>query len=162
MVLPTQPIKIGRYIYMVCTTKKKRKAKLEVQSLCIDQTTLCSHIPQMQCASWCVSTLWIDTKTVFARGFWFYPANTLPRPLPHLNQTSPPYKSNFRPHLTKMCPHLSKCEDCSLHRHPSSCFQTCGTPTSQSIVRPVPFESVMIRENVGKYYHLFINLAKKP
>ena len=52
------------------TTKKK--AQLDVQSLCIDQTTLCSHIPQIQCVSWCVSTRRIDTKPVYARGFWFY------------------------------------------------------------------------------------------
>ena len=31
--------------------RHKQKAKLEMQSLCIDQTALCRHIPQMQCTA---------------------------------------------------------------------------------------------------------------
>ena len=57
----------------VGTTKKT--AKLEVQYTCIDQTTLCRHIPRIQRTAWVSSTRRIDTKTVRAWGFWFYPAN---------------------------------------------------------------------------------------
>ena len=41
-----------------------QNAKLEMQSLCIGKATPCSHIPQILCASWGVSTLRIriDTK----------------------------------------------------------------------------------------------------
>ena len=46
-----------------------------MQSLCIDQTILCRHIPQMQCTAWSVSTRRIDTKTVRAWGFWCFSAN---------------------------------------------------------------------------------------
>ena len=57
-------------IYKLVYGKTKTKAKLEMQSLCIDQTTPRSHILQVQCAYGVSSTRRIDTKTV-----WFYPAN---------------------------------------------------------------------------------------
>ena len=64
-----------------------------MQSLCIDQITLCRHIPQMPCTAWGVSTLRIDTKIVCVLeefGFTIpYPANIA---IPVFSQT---YKQHF-------------------------------------------------------------------
>ena len=56
-----------------------QNTKLKVQSLCIDQTAPRGHIPQIQCASWCVSTLRIDTQNRVGMRILVtpYPANRL-------------------------------------------------------------------------------------
>ena len=87
------------------------------------------------CAAWGVSTLRIDTKTVCARGFWFYPANmTIWDRVNKSRVTSPCVVQTTQSSQISRCDWLSHRRSFDVHQpsqrhHTNSQFRHCLCPS---------------------------------